>query len=152
MPVETPKSTLFQDRIAEVPSPDPILYHGRIGVMTGEVANAADASVGSKYHLCDLPADCMLHRDTFFVVDQWGFGGVRIGTFDDADALLSAAKSDATVQYPVAAGDAKFDKRLWQLLGLTQEPKGHIGLYAHTIAGATGAGTLRFQIVTIGTV
>ena len=146
MPVETKTSNLFMDARSDYGPIDPIVTRGYIQSATGEVDNAADAEAGSTYRLCELPSDCMIDPSSFVVVDGWGYGSVRIGTVDDDDALVSTTRSAAAVHYPVVAGDARYDKRLWQLLGLPKDPGGVIALYAHGIAAPTVAGKLRFRI------
>jgi len=76
-------------------------------------------------------------------VSGWGFAAVRIGTKTDVDALVAVVTSAAAVVNPVAIGDAKHGVPLWQVLGLAADPGGNIGLWAHAIANATGAGSLK---------
>jgi formamidopyrimidine-DNA glycosylase len=101
----------------------------------------------SKYLLAELPSDCILDRKTGFKVDGWGFATVNIGTADDPDALITIAKSAGTFVTPLALGDARHGKPLWEQLGLAADPGGTIKLYVQGPANATGAGTMPFEIV-----
>lgn len=149
MPVENLKSTIIPQRHTDAPSPDPIMTAGIVRVATGQVDNAADATAGSAYHLIDLPSACIIDPSSFFVIDTWGFASVRIGTSDANDGLISVARSTGPVARPVADGDANFDKRLWEVLGLAEDPGGFVSLFAYGIAAATAAGSLKFRLVTI---
>lgn len=150
MAVVNKTSDLYRDELAGGAVPDPQAVAGRIKVATGILTNAADDSSGSSYKICSLPADAILHEDTIFDVENWGFAAVRIGTLDDVDALVSANTSAATSQSPRVFGDANHGKRLWELLGLASQPAGNITLYAHAVANATGAGNMPFRVVWIG--
>lgn len=147
MPIVNTKSDLIADYLAGQPAAEPELARGRPIVATGTVANAADDLNGSKYHLADLPADCLLDPRTAFDVENWGFAAIRIGTETDVDALSAVLKSAGNTVSPVAFGDANHGKRLWEVLGLAEAPaNGMIGIYAHAIADATGAGSMPFAI------
>lgn len=146
MPIVKKFSTLVPRASGGAGYPDPHAVAGTIRVATGTVANASDDSNGSSYLLCDLPSNCYLHPDTFFDVENWGFAAIRIGTKTDVDALVAVLKSAGNRVDPVAKGDANHGKPLWETLGLAADPGGFIGLYAHAIADATGAGAMPFQI------
>lgn len=147
MAVVKEQSDLFPDRMAGAAIPDPARARGRSICATGTVANGATDSSLSTYHLCDLPADAILDSRTAFDVENWGFAAIRIGTFSDVDALVSVLKSAGNTVSPVAFGDAKHGLPLWQVLGLAAPPNNNvIGLYAHAIAGATGAGSMPFEV------
>lgn len=149
MPIVTLQSTLYRVRDIDAAVPDPVVVAGVPRVTTGSVANAADDSSGSMYKLASLPSQSIMDPASFLQVDGWGFASVRVGTIDDNDALVSVAKSAGATVSPIAAGDAKWDKRLWEVLGLSEDPGGWIDIYAHAVANATGAGTLRFRFVTL---
>lgn len=148
MPVVNVKSTLFKadsDPLGAEPKPE--LARGRPIVATGSVANGATDSQLSKYLLAMLPSDCILGSHTYFKVDTWGYADIRIGTFDDVDALSSVLRSAAAIHSPVAQGDARHGQPLWQALGLAADPGGMIGLYLHgSEAAPTGAGSCKFEI------
>jgi hypothetical protein len=147
MAVVSTKSTLFKsasDPLGAEPKPE--LARGRPIVANGSITNAADDTSASKYHLIDLPSDCILLPQTFFDVELWGFAGVRVGTFDDIDALISQTVATEAIIDPITEGDAFHAMPLWQTLGLSADPGGVIGLYAHAAANATGAGSMKFQI------
>lgn len=140
------KSDLYRDPSTLGAIPDSKFTNGRYWTMTGTVTNASDDSTGSTYLICELPSDCLLHEDTVFDVENFGFAQIRIGTLDDNDALVSAAKSAATSQSPKAFGDANHGKELWEMLGLSEDPGGVIGLYAHAVGNATADGAMPFRV------
>lgn len=126
---------------------DPARARGRSICATGTVTNAATDNTNSTYHLADIPADAILDSRTAFQVQNWGFATVRLGTLLDNDALHTVLKSVGNVVSPVAFGDARHGQPLWQALGLAAAPdSGMISLYAHGIADATGAGSMKFEI------
>lgn len=146
MPIYDETSDLYRDHLADEAPREAILTKGRHYAATGTVANAADALNGSKFKLCELPAECILHEETFFDVENWGFAAIRIGTEADPTALVSQLKSAETVAEPIAIGDANHGLRLWEVLGLAENPGGMIPIYAHAIADATGAGSMPFRM------
>jgi hypothetical protein len=87
MAVVTSKSNLVHDSFdTGVYPPDPVEARGRLVILTGTVTNAADDSDTSMYHLADLPSRCVLHKDTFFDVENDGFAQIVIGTKSATDA------------------------------------------------------------------
>jgi len=147
MAVVSTKSDLIHDPLADGSTPpDPQQARGRLIVATGTVANAADDSNTSKYHLADIPSQAILHNDTAFDVENWGFAQVVIGTEDDTDALVDQTKATENIVTPIAFGDANHGKQLWEVLGLAADPGGMISIWAHAEANATGAGSMPFRI------
>lgn len=144
MAIVSKKSTIFRGDAGN--TLDPLVARGYARRAVGRVENAADDSSGSKYLLAELPSHAILTRATFFHVENWGFAAIRLGTFDDVDALLSVLKSAATTQAPITALIESTGERLWETMGLAADPGGVIGIYAHAIAGATGAGNMPFVI------
>lgn len=147
MPIVTKSSDLFRDPPA-TQTVDSIVKQGRLIAAQGNVANAAGELTGSRYKLATVPAFGIPDLRTQFQVQLWGFADIRIGTFGDNDALVSVARSAGNVVTPFAFGAASHALRWWQVLGLPDYPGGTIDLYAHAIATATGAGTMRFTIAT----
>lgn len=144
MAIVSKKSTIFRgDAGATL---DPLVARGYRRTAIGKAENAADDSSGSMYLLAELPSHAILTRSTFFHVQNWGFAAVRLGTYDDVDALLAVAKADATTQAPITALIESAGERLWETMGLAADPGGVIGIYAHAIADATGAGSMPFVI------
>lgn len=147
MAVVIVRSTLIHDYLDPNSLPaDEQFLRGRLLTATGSVDNAATDSALSKYKLARVPSHAILDETTAFQVQNWGFAQVQIGTQTDPIALLNVLKSAANVQNPVVFGDAQHGKRLWERLGLAADPGGSITLYAAALAGATGAGTLKFRI------
>lgn len=147
MAVVSAYSNLVTDPTTGTKNADPEYRRGRPVIATGTVANAATDSSGSKYHLVDIPAHALLDPRTAFAVAGWGFATVSIGTETDVDALVQVLKSAGNTVTPAAFGDAKHGVPIWQILGMTAEPaSGIVSLYAHAIANATGAGSMKFEI------
>lgn len=150
MAVVEARSDLIHDTMDLTSTPpDPQKARGRLICATGTVANLATDSSGSSYQLAVIPGDALVHEDTFFDVEAWGFAQVVIGTETDTDALVDVARSAAAIHRPVADGDANHGKRLWEILGLAADPGGNIALWAHAEANATGAGSMPFRIAYI---
>ena len=147
MAVVEVKSNLKPDYLdATILQPDPIEVAARMIYANGNVANGAADSALSTYHLLDLPSDCILDQATFFKVDGWGFDQIQIGTDTDPIALVDQTKATAAIVTPIAQGDANHAKRLWEVLGMANDPGGEIGIYVSAAAAATGAGVMTFQI------
>ncbi|MEO1024028.1 MAG: hypothetical protein AAFX07_00560 [Pseudomonadota bacterium] len=144
-PIEDEKSDLYRDHLDSEEPREAVLMKARNYAATGTVVHAADALATSLYLLAELPSLCMLHEDTFVDVEELGAAQVRIGTIDDDDALISQSQATENVITPIAQGDANHGLRLWQVLGLAEDPGGNIGLYMHLIADATGAGSVKFR-------
>ncbi len=146
MAVVSGKSNLIADYLAATTGLDPEFSRGRPVMVQGTVTNASTDSNLSKWHLADLPSFAVLGDRTAFDVENWGFAAIRIGTFDDVDALVAVLKSAGNTVSPVAFGDTTHGKALWEVLGLASDPGGLIGIYAHAIANATDAGSMPFRI------
>lgn len=146
MAVVTGKSDLIHDTMDLTSTPpDPEKVAGRLVVATGTVTNLSTDSNLSMYHLVTLPGRAVVHADTVFDVENWGFAQVVIGTRTDTDALLDVARAAATSQAPFAVGDANHGKFYWEALGLAAQPA-QIEIWAHAEANATGAGSMPFRI------
>lgn len=147
MAVVSGKSNLIPDPTSASYVPvDPQLARGRVVVATGLVANLSTDSNTSKYHLVDLPSNCILLPATFFDVAGDGFAQIVIGTETDTDALVDQTKATENIVHPIAEGDANHGKYLWEVLGLAADPGGTIALWKHAEANAAGAGNMPFAI------
>lgn len=145
MPVVSVNSNLFP--AWGQPDVDPARARGRLIIAAGRVDNAADDLSLSKYRLADLPAEAILDPATRFQVENTGFAAIRIGTETDVGALVSQTKATEAVVTPVALFGARWNRPLWEVLGLSAPPNsGVITLWQHAIANATGAGHLLFDI------
>ncbi len=149
MAVENVTSDVYRNELLGEAIPQSLKVHGRIHAVTGTVAHDAAASSGSTYKLGEVPSAAMPHPDTIFQASAWGFTDLRIGTKDDVTALVNTTSAAATTQSPFAALDANHGKSWWEVLGLAADPGGMITIYAHAIAGATGAGSMKFNLVSI---
>ena len=146
MAVENLKSDLYRDEQAGGNVPDALLVKGRTKTATGTLTNSAADSNLSKYLLAELPSHVILDPNSAVKVDGWGFVDLRIGTFDDVTAFINVLVAAATTQPFVTKFDANHGKALWEVAGLAADPGGVIGIYAHAVAGATGAGTMPFVL------
>lgn len=146
MAIEHKISDLLRAPQSLDPAVEAMRMAGKKSHATGTVANAAADSSGSTYKLCEVPSYAMLVEDTFFDVEAWGFAQIVIGTKTDATALVNQTKATETIVQPVAIGDANHGKRLWEVLGMANDPGGNIGIYVHAAANATGAGSMPFRI------
>ncbi len=146
MAVVNEKSTIFRDELAGGDVIDAGLAKGREFHATGSVSNAATDSAASTYKIADLPADAILSDRTFFDVQNDGFAQIQIGTLTDATALVNQTKATENIITPIVNGDANHGLPLWQVLGLSENPGGFIGIYKHAAAGATGAGSMPFRL------
>ncbi|KRS15659.1 hypothetical protein [Roseovarius indicus] len=150
MAVVEGKSNLIHDYLDSTSEPpSPAAQQGEYRALTGTVANASSDSSGSMYHLADVPSDAIVHEDTFFDVENWGFAQIVIGTREDTDALVDQTLATENTVTPFAVGDANHGKTWWEALGMSEDPGGEIGIYIHAEAGATGAGSMPFRIVSL---
>lgn len=145
MAVVTVNSDLILDRHDDTATAaDPVQARGRYVSAMGTVANGASDSSGSMYHLADIPSDAILHEDTLVDVTNWGFAQVVVGTKTDTDALIDQTQATENLIDPIVFGTGH-GNRLWETLGLSEDPGGVIGIWAHAEATATGAGTMLFR-------
>lgn len=148
MPVVNLKSDLFQSVSDPTgPAPKPELCRGRPIIATFNATNGATDSQNSTYLLCEVPSDAIIDSRTMFKVDLWGFAQIAIGTLTNPTALVNQTRATGATVTPFVAGDAKHGMPFWQALGMTEDPRGMIGIYAHgALANATGAGSMRGEI------
>lgn len=146
MPVTENTSNLFPDQHAGEGVLDALVLKGVRRVAIGNVVNVSTDLLGSIYHLADIPSHAILDEATFFGVAAWGFAQIQIGTETDADALVDQTKVTEDVVTPIAIADAFHGKRLWEVLGLAEDPRGNIGIYAHAAADAASAGAMTFRV------
>lgn len=128
--------------------PDYTKSRAALYVTAGTVVNAAGASNGSTYQFAELPSTCILDPQTVIDFQGWGYAAVSAGTSDDKDALIASIDvgEETSAFHPIEHGDARWNKPLWQALGMEKDPGGSIALFFHTAAGATGAGAISFDI------
>lgn len=127
--------------------PDYAQKRGNRYIAGGSVANLAGDNNGSKYRLCRLPSNCILHPDTVIDLQSWGFTVANLGTDLDPDALLAVADTSALsdVSNPITLFGATWNKPLWEQLGMSSDPGGEIEISIHTAADAGGAGSADFE-------
>jgi len=144
MAVVIRKSPLFRDAQTLAAELDPLQLKGVVRRAGTRAENLSTDNTGSKYKLITLPSYVVLGPGTTFHVENWGFAAIRIGTFTQADALVSVLKSAATFQAPISAQAATAWQPLWSRLGLAADPNEPIDIWAHAIADATAAGHMPF--------
>lgn len=117
----------------------------------GKVANAATDLSGSTYTLAEIPSTAILDPDCTIDLQNWGFTIAKIGIDSDTDALLSVADTgvlaDVSKFTDLGLFGTKWNKPLWEQLGLAADPGGKIALKIFTEANAGGAGSAPFRIV-----
>lgn len=129
-------------------------YHQARGVKMyteGSIANAADDSDTSTYTLVELPSNAILDPESTIDLQSWGFGVANIGIDSDHDALLAVADTtvlaDVSTFTDLGLFGTKWNKPLWEQVGLSEDPGGTIPIRIFTAAGAAGAGSATFRIV-----
>ena len=140
MPITNKKSDILSA------DPDSAKANGVLRFVAATLTNAADDLLGSKFKIASLPSCAVLDALTGFQVQNWGFADIRIGTAGNPAALVSVLKSAGNVVNPIERFDAKHGKPLWNALGMADDPGCMIDLYAHAIANATGAGSMKVEI------
>jgi len=146
MAIENILSDLYRDQLAGGQVPDAAKTKGRLYTATGTVSNAAAALATSTYKLVEVPSSAIPDIRTQFDVTSWGFVQIEIGTRTDPTALVNQLKAAGNTVTPFAFADANHGKAWWEVLGLASDPGGHIGIYAHALANATGAGSMKFSL------
>lgn len=149
MAIVSTDSDLFRDVLTGGDVLDAQRVRGVVRCATGSVANLATDSNTSKYRLGRVPADALVHPDTMFDVENWGFAQVVIGTETDTDALVDQTKATENLVTPFAFGDANHGKTWWEALGFASSPGGEIEIWAHAEADAAGAGSMPFALAWI---
>lgn len=144
------KSSLFGTTgVGGYTAPSAAARAGEVHRAAGTISNAATDNTGSTYLLAELPWSAILLPETAFHTAGWGFAQAVIGTPEDPDGLLDAAKgASATGQTPVVIFGAKWNQPLWQQCGLAAMPTdGSLArIQAVAEADAAGAGVLNFDI------
>lgn len=146
MAVVNLKSNLFRDQQAGGAVPDALQVKGIVRRAVGSIANAAADSNTSTYKLISLPSYVILGVGTYFYNENWGFAVTQVGVAGDGDALFTKTTAATTFEAPVSAVEQASGVRLWELLGLAEDPNDMIDLIVTAAADAAGAGTMTFVI------
>ena len=144
---------------AGYPSPNTFPpYYGKpseaVGTVRGAFFNIAvnnGDSIGSIYKLGRLPSKAIVLPLSTLYVAAGGIAGltnVNVGlnylysSTKVANALASAANFSAAGTYPLTSNilAANYGQRVWQLLGLPNDPGGDVDIEATLASAATGAG------------
>ena len=128
-------------------APDYTSSHGTYRVTSGKVTCAASDSSGSTYWLARLPSTVILRPESKIDLQAWGFTIAKIGIVTDTDALLSVADTTglSDVSTFLAFDDAKWNKPLWEQLGLASDPGSTFDIGLFTEAAASGSGDAPFE-------
>ena len=123
---------------------------GQLMRISGTVTNLASDNQGSVYHLCDLPVSCILLPETRIKVTGWGFAQAVVGVAGYTDQLLDVAVSGAAANgnAPITIFGAKWNKPIWQQLGMPAAPQNFVTLAVFTEGDATADGQIDFSIST----
>lgn len=147
MPVRNKVSDAITDPRLDQNPQDPARQRGRPVVLTFTALNLIDDDSGSTWFLGEIPADAILDRATSFLVTNWGYATVNVGTRTAPTAFFTGLRT-ANIINPIAIGDARHGLPAWQQLGLPAAPADNlIQLFAHAPANATVPGNLRGEIV-----
>lgn len=146
MAVVNLKSDLYRDQQAGGAVPDALVVKGIVRRATGKILNGAADSAASTYKIISLPSYVILGTGTLFHNANFGFATTQVGIAGDEDALFTKTTSASTTESPVTGIEAASGVRLWELLGLAEDPNDMIDLIATAAAGATGAGNMPFTI------
>lgn len=149
MAIRNVKSSVFGLSGATYTPPNAAARDGKVRHIAGTVANLLADNSGSRYHLFTLPATAIILPQSLIRTDNWGFAQAIVGCVGFTTGLLNVAKATGG-----AGGNAlatifasKWAQPLWQQLGMAAAPaQSMIDIEAFTIADATVAGTLSFDI------
>ncbi len=149
MPVYKSQSNLFGGTFnGAYRAPNGASKNGRINRVVGTVVSAIDAQAGSTFKLATIPASAIMLPESRIKTTAWGFAQAVVGTTGATDTLLDVLKATggAAGNAPVVMFDAKWNRPLWQQLGLAKDPGKPIDLIVIAEADATVAGQLDFDL------
>ena len=115
-----------------------------------EVAVANGDSIASSHYFARLPSNAIilpassLYCSAITGVTSYSVGVTNRKGVSVANALINAQtlEAAATVSLVANVGAANLRKRLWQLLGLANDPGGLLHVYGSMNAAATAAGVI----------
>jgi hypothetical protein len=149
MAIRNVKSTVFGLTGATYTPPNAAARDGKVHHISGTVANIVGDNTGSRYHLFTLPATAIILPQSLIRTDAWGFAQAVVGTVGFTTGLLNVARATGGAGGNALATvfAADWNSPLWEQLGMSAPPtQNMIDIEAFTIADATGAGTLSFDI------
>lgn len=131
--------------------------NGYVRSSTGSVVKASADSNNSVYRFVRLPSNARLIGRTLENDAITGMTDVNIGVYDvdDGAAVDDNLLEDALTLASAGAAFAPFGqiapenkgKRLWELLGLTEDPQIQYDIAATAIAAGAGAGDIAMDIL-----
>jgi len=149
MAIVTKKSSVYGSNAAGYTAPNSSSRAGRITRVAGTVTCAATDNAKSTYLVCDVPSSAILLPESAIKTTGWGFAQAIVGVAAAATGLLNVTKATggATGNKPITIFGAKWNKPIWQQLGLAEDPKMPLTLIVSTTTDATGAGQIDFDLV-----
>ncbi|HGG04229.1 MAG TPA: hypothetical protein ENK28_02130 [Aliiroseovarius sp.] len=149
MAIVNKKSTIYGSNATGYTAPNSASRAGLITRVAGTVSNEATDNAKSTYVLCDVPASAILLPESAIKTTGWGFAQAIVGVAAATTALLNVTKATggATGNKPITIFGSNWNKPIWQQLGLADDPKVPLTLIVSTIADATGAGQIDFDLV-----
>lgn len=147
MAVVNKRSATLPDLTAASPGQAPArIDHGTVRVSRHQADIANGDSATSTFEVARLPSRAtILPQSTLFTTGVGGLTDVDVGFAGDPDALvdganLTSAGTVTRLNGAVALGDDK--KMVWELAGLTKDPKEDISVFITLKTNASAAGTL----------
>lgn len=165
MAVENIKSTAITTADAAPPTANQVplrLANHRVRSAIGVAAVDAAASIGSTYRLCrvsssdqlaNLFLSCTAITSAAADVGLYDIPTVNAGAavdvdlFASAQSIASALANTDVLRESTTITVANLDKQLWQLLGLTADPRKQYDIALTLTAAATAAGTVALRPV-----
>lgn len=137
------------------------LTKGMLFESVGTVETSAADDIGSTYNLCSIPSNARI-SDVLLTCDDLGTAGAaNIGLYDttanggavvDADffasaQLLTSALDKTSVLHESAVfGKEDVEKRVWEILGLSSDPKKDYDVVLTLSAATVDAGTVSMHV------
>lgn len=139
------------DLDAAKPKPAPvILQHGQLRASHHQVEVTNGDSIASTYEVARLPSNARISKLSKLHSD--GIAGLTdcdLGPENNPDALVDGAALTATASVDGASAitNADYDKKLWELAGLSSDPKEEMPIFLTINAAATATGNVVAELV-----
>jgi len=149
MAIVTSKSSVYGTNATGYTAPNSSSRAGRITRVAGTVTCGATDSAKSTYLVCDVPSSAILLPESAIKTTGWGFAQAIVGVAAATTGLLNVTKATggAAGNKPIVIFEAKWNKPIWEQLGLVADPGMPLTLIVSTIADATIAGQIDFDLV-----
>jgi len=149
MAIVNKKSSVYGTNATGYTAPNSSSRAGRITRIVGSVSCEATDNAKSTYVVCDVASSAILLPESAIKTTGWGFAQAIVGVATATTGLLNVSKATggASGNKPVTIFGAKWNKPIWEQLGLSADPNKPLTLIISTIADATGAGAIDFDLV-----